>query len=282
MGKEDKNLLHRVCPELATALRLMPKSVRTDLDQLAGFLLAAYRRVGPGSPQKKAFAAFRKEWDSRKNLPMARQVTETGDSEEVSTIKHMCRLKIVHQLDESWIDAYLDAVQQDAVPKEYATMEDTLSYVFGSSEAAGMMVAKILGLPKRALRAASLQARAFQYVQSLRSVKADEAAGRRFFPSTELKLFGLQSLQEDYVRQHPEEFRSFVLGQLKLYNGWQRQALKEVAAMPKRYRTGVLAAIDMYRRIASQIEKEPMVIYTQRMHPSRWRMLSTAVIGLFD
>lgn len=282
MKTDERELLRNLTPELVVALKLLPRDAREDLMRLAIFLLAAHGYTRHNTADKKAFMELRNEWETYKTLPMAQLLAAPDDALNTRAVKHMCRLKIAHQIEDSWIEAFLDTMESDLVSKRYATMEQMLMYVYGAAEAVGLMVARVLRLPKRSLRATSLQSRAVLYVHLLRSIKKHEEAGQRYFSKLELKPFHLESLDEKYARDNPQEFKAFTHAQLSMYDGWRRMAQKGFLIVPRRYRRAILAMDEAYYWVALKIEKDPLVIYTQQLRPSRSRLLANSLIHLLD
>lgn len=252
------------------------------MTRLAVFLLTAYGYTRPEAADEKAFADLQQEWQKYKDVPMAQLVVEPGDSLNTRAVKYVCRLRIAHQFEASWIEAFLDSMRRDMVPRKYETMEETLNYMYGSAETVGMMVAKIIRINQRGLRAASMQARAIAYIDLLCGMDADGRKGQRYLPASELRLFRLKDVKEEYARNHSDEFRAFIHAQLKLYSGWQRQAQKLTTLTSPRYRPAILAAADMYRWSAVKIEKDAFAVYGASARPSRLRLAMSRIIHVFD
>ena len=119
-----------------------------------------------------------------------------------------------------------------------------------------------------------------QFVNFIRDVQEDNHMGRLYFPASSLRHYDLQSLQEKDVRHKPHEFKQFMREQVSIYNNWQQQANKGFAFIPRRLRVPLRTAVDMYNWTAKQIEKDPLIVFTRKVKPSKWRVIRSALFRL--
>lgn len=261
-------------PNYQLLLRFLPRPTRRDLIDLYNF-------VGVELTDTAALDDLKKQWQKFCHLPMAQLSIDKNDTLHVQLVKQICRLKITYQFDEAWIEAFLDAREVQFKSKSLATMDELLRYMYGKAEVIGLMTTKILRLPKRAAHAASMQARAIQYLLFLCSLK-DDAAVTTFFPKTELAKYNLRNLNKTTIEKQSTDFIAFVQAQLQLYDQWQRVADRGLIHVPKRIRPNILTAIDGYKWVARQIEKDPMVLTRQKLQPSKRRLYISSLIHALD
>ncbi len=164
----------------------------------------------------------------------------------------------------------------DVRGKRYQKIDETMEYMYGSAEVIGLLMAKTLRLPNAAKHFAGVQGRAMQFINFLRDIAEDNELGRCYFPTTELKKFGLADLKEQTAREHPKEFEKFMRFQLKRYRAWQREANKGLQFIPKRSRVAIRTAVDMYDWTAKQIEKDPFIVYEKKVKPKKGRVVRRA------
>jgi phytoene synthase len=178
--------------------------------------------------------------------------------------------------DPGWTRAFLDAMEADLVKREYATLEETLGYVYGSAEVIGLFMARILDLPERALPYARLLGRSMQYINFIRDIAEDRRLGRRYPPVAGTPLAGttVDPLDESWVRGHPGEFRSFLAHHLRLYRAWQAEAEKGFRYIPRRLRIPIMTASDMYNWTAARIERRPPIVFRRRVKPPASRIVA--------
>jgi phytoene synthase len=109
-----------------------------------------------------------------------------------------------------------------------------------------------------------------QYINFIRDISEDLSLGRRYLP---LVGSSLETLERDYVREHVNEFYSFLRHHLDLYQRWQTEAERGYSLIPKRYLIPIKTASDMYGWTARQIEKNPLVVYTRKVKPPKARIM---------
>lgn len=256
-------------------LRFLPAHVRRDLIDL-------YTFAGLELTDGTALTDLKKQWQKFRHLPMAQLSIDKNDTLHVQVIKQLCRLKIIYQFDENWIEAFLDARQIQLKPKTFSTIDETLRYLYGAAEVIGLMTAKILRLPKRTVHAASMQARAIAYLLFLSNIAEDSKAGRTYFSKDELAKYNLPNLNSETIAKQPGDFIAFVQAQLRLYDQWQRIADRGLVYVPKRIRPNILTAVDGYKWVARQIEKDPTILLRRKPQPSKRRLLISSLIHALD
>lgn len=176
--------------------------------------------------------------------------------------------------DPQWTVAFLRSMEWDTCRQTYATIEDLLEYIYGSAEVIGLYMARILQLPDAAIDFAVLQGRAMQLINFVRDVAEDNELERRYLPQSETAL---ENLSYSTAKAHPDEFVRYMRFQIDRYRDWQQQAEQGFAYIPLRYRLAVAGAADMYSWTADQIYQNPFVVYSQKVKPSKARIVSAAV-----
>jgi phytoene/squalene synthetase len=116
----------------------------------------------------------------------------------------------------------------------------------------------------------------------VRDISADAQQGQCFFPQEDLQGVGLKDLQEKTARKNPAQFGEFIQLQLSRYHQWQYEASEDLAYVPRRQRVAVNTAIHGCNYTAKQIAKNPLIVYEQRVRPSRLRLTLAAVAHSFD
>ena len=124
-------------------------------------------------------------------------------------------------IEQAWVDAFLFSMELDLSVHRYRTLDALRVYLYGSAEVIGLMMARILELHPESHEAACHLGRGMQYINFIRDIAEDAAMGRVYMPEDELARFGLDSLEEAYLRRHPAAFRAFIHAQCDLYRSWQ-------------------------------------------------------------
>lgn len=176
--------------------------------------------------------------------------------------------------EQDWVDAFLCSMELDLSVRRYETLDDLRVYLYGSAEVVGLMMARLLDLSPDCYEAARCLGRGMQYINFIRDIAEDAAMGRIYMPAEELARFDLASLDEGYLRRHPEAFGDFVQAQCDLYRFWQSAGEKGFRYIPWRMRLPIITASDMYGWTARRIERDPFVIFDRKVRPSVPRIVS--------
>jgi phytoene synthase len=161
-------------------------------------------------------------------------------------------------------------------------MKETLEYIYGSAEVIGLMMGKIMNLSEESFRCAKYLGRAMQYINFIRDIAEDVKLNRVYFPQTDLKKFGIEKLDHDYILNNPEKYNEFIKKQLLYYCNWQSIAEEGYKYIPKRYLIPVKTASEMYNWTAEQIFIDPMIVYVKKVKPQVSKIVSTTIMNIID
>lgn len=248
-----------------------PPALRDDVFALYAFVRTADDFVDqpPGRQDGAGFDRFRQRYAA------AAAGRTAGDP----VIDAFVELAARRRFRADWVDAFFGAMAQDLTQTGYATVADTLAYVYGSAEVIGLMMAAIMELPDAAHRPARMLGRAMQYVNFIRDIDEDRELGRTYLPAEELAAAGLRSLDPAEAQRRAPAFRRFVRGEIDRYLGWQRAADAGFHFIPRRPRVAIRTASDMYRWTAGRIRAEPLIVYRRKVRPSPARILTAVMAG---
>jgi phytoene synthase len=236
-----------------------PPRVRERVFTLYAFVRVADNYVDAVPQQAAEFRNFRRRYEA------ALAGKPAGDT----IIDPFLKLSAGCGFDPAWTAAFLDSMEADLSKQDYDTLEETLAYVYGSAEVIGFFMARIMDLPEESYPAAAMLGRAMQYINFIRDIAEDASLGRRYLP-----LHGASPgiVTAAYARQNPGEFSAFIGGHLAHYRLWQKEAIAGYAYIPRRYRVPIKTAADMYWWTARCIQRRPLVVFDQKVKPSRGRV----------
>lgn len=245
--------------------RFFPPAVRADVYALYGFVRVADNLVDELPVDPRQFHDFRRRYTDA--------WTQNKESEDriIDTFIELQRRK---RFDPAWTEAFLDSMEHDLSKSTCDTLDETLSYIYGSAEVIGLFMARIMDLPKESHPAAAMLGRAMQYINFIRDIAEDNHLGRRYLPLTGTTL---SSLDQEETLGHKDEFVSFIRAEIGRYREWQREAAAGYHYIPKRYRIPIMTAADMYCWTSQQIERDPMVVYQRRIKPKKFRILRKGI-----
>jgi len=235
-----------------------PMDVRADVFTLYAFVRKADNFVDTIPQRKHDFYAF---W---KNYEEALAGRLSGDIVIDSFVDLIQR----KNFDPKWVEAFFDAMAMDLKKRAYKDIEEIKKYMYGSAEVIGLMMASIMELTRESFECARYLGRAMQYINFIRDINEDLSLGRQYLPQSDLKKYGLQSVQYEHVKTHEKEFNEFIRTQIDYYEEWQRIAEKGFPYIPKRYFIPIKTASDMYKWTAEQIKMMPIIVYSRKVKPS--------------
>lgn len=241
-----------------------PPGVKEDVFKLYSFVRIADDFVDTVPQRADEFHAFKDRY----------QRALEGETTEDVVIDSFVELAERRDFDPDWVDAFLASMEADLHTRVYPTIDRLRTYLYGSAEVIGLMMAKILGLPARSYESAMHLGRAMQYVNFIRDIVEDLHLGRTYFPLNELRENDLESLEYGHVSANPSGFSDFLHTQLRRYMGWQTESEKGFVFIPKRYLIPIRTASEMYKWTARVIWGNPFIVYAVKVKPSISRIVS--------
>lgn len=243
------------------ASRFFPAQIRRDVAGLYALVRTADDCVDELPADPKRLAALEAACSSGEL-----DVLSPNDRAIVSAFRDVSAR---HAFEPAWIAAFFSSMRADLSPKTYETLDDTLAYTYGSAEVIGLMMARVMGAPAQLHDQAALLGRAFQYINMVRDIGADQDLGRTYIPRDHYLAAGLDSLSEASARANPEGFASLVRAELDTYRAWSSGAMPAIAGLPFACRPAVRAAAAGYARTADALAADPMLVYRRVYKPSR-------------
>ena len=249
-----------------------PPAMRAEVFALYGFVRVADNFVDAVPQEAEAFhrfvARYRAAW--------------AGTPADDAIIDDFVALARRLGFDPAWTDAFLASMEADLSKRFYRTEAEMLTYVYGSAEAIGLYMAKIMRLPAEAQFAAQRLGRAMQVINFIRDAAEDAAMGRRYLP---LERDGVRLLDvpddwlpsREWAQAHPAEWTAFLRGHLERYAAWQAEAEAGYRFIPRRPRMAVRTAGDMYNWTARQIAADPFVVFDRKVKPKKGRIVAQAL-----
>ena len=242
-----------------------PPVVRRDVYALYGFVRVADNLVDDQPVDPAAFHAFRRTYT---------EALTSGKASGDVIIDAFLELHRRKHFNPAWTEAFLDSMEHDLSSSTCETLDEVLTYIYGSAEVIGLYMARIMDLSEKASGYAAMLGRAMQYINFIRDIQEDLEIGRRYLP---LDKSSLSSLDSAYTQKHPLQFKAFIREEIKRYQLWQKEAEKGYGYIPRRYRIPIMTAADMYCWTAQQIAKDPFIVYEKRVKPPKSRILRKGI-----
>ncbi|MDD3803858.1 MAG: phytoene/squalene synthase family protein [bacterium] len=249
-----------------------PSKVRNNVFILYSFVRKADNLVDSIPQNKEGFYEFKNKYED------GLSGRKTNDIIIDSFIVMMKRVGI----EKEWVKSFLDSMEADITKSSYKTMKESLSYMYGSAEVVGLMMGRLLCLKDGHQESAKMLGRAMQYINFLRDVKEDNSLGRHYIPSEILEEYNLSSLDYNEALSKRKDFTAMMKNEIKRYLKWQKMGEEGFRYIPKFLLIPIRTASDMYRYTASEIYRDPFVIYRRKVKPSVFRILVRTFLNVID
>jgi phytoene synthase len=265
-----------------------PKNVRDDIVLFYAFVRIADDYVDAIPQDVKGFEKFCKLYRQyRKDRDVA-ALREKGSVatkglvlDVLETIRMMVELQDKYRISNDLIDSFLDAMKADITKKTYKTIDETITYMYGSAEVIGLVFFFFGGGRAASRLPPQLQGRAMQYINFIRDIKEDNSLGRQYIPTVELKKHGLPDLSLETSQNKPKEFSACIRSQIQTYQKWQDQAKNGYAHIPYRYRVPIMTAAWMYNWTAKKIAKDPHIVFKKKVKPNKFLVITVGIAIAF-
>ena len=250
--------------------KLFQKEIRKDVTTLYSFVRIADNYVDAVPQDIEGFTNFKNTYYDALN----------GKKTDNLVIRNFIELSQRMNIEQKWVDSFLESMEMDTVKSEYNNLEELNKYLYGSSEVIGLMMNRVMNLDERADESARYLGKAMQFINFIRDIDEDLDLNRTYFPKDTLSKFGLSGLTRGEARRKPKQFEAFIKSQIALYFKWQKKAEAGFEYIPKRMRVAVITASDMYAWTAMRINNDPFVVYSAQIKPTKYRVLLSGLKNL--
>lgn len=258
VDQSNQSIFKRGSVTYSTASIFFPKKVRQEVATLYAYVRTIDDLVDSLTPDRDTFEEY---WQQTQHAWAGKRV-------ESRVVTQFVRLAKRYDFAWEWIVSFWDAMRADFTKKTYTSQElDT--YMYGSAEVIGLMMARILGLPKSAEKSAAMQGKAMQYANFIRDVAEDRDLGRNYLGFSEKEA------------TDPVAWAQFVRRAVSRYQQYQETAAKGYAAIPYRYRIPIQTAADMYSWTADALSKDPSIVWRKKLKPRPIRVILQALFNLW-
>lgn len=231
-----------------------PKLVKDEVFTLYAYVRIVDDAVDQVIPDIKLFKSLKKQTE----------LAWQGKKIDSVIVQNFIDLAKKRKFEWEWIQAFLHAMEKDLVKKSYESFAELEEYMYGSAEVIGLMMARILSLPKEAEKAAQLQGKAMQFINFIRDVQEDAELGRTYLPDLDLK-------------NGKKNWSEIVRKSIQTYQKIQLEAEKGYTYIPYRYLVPIKTAAQMYTWTAQQILQNPEIVWSKKVKPNKMRVIFTAL-----
>ena len=248
-----------------------PKDIKKDVFVLYAFVRTVDDYVDHTPAEKEKFIKFYTE---------TKKALLCGTSSNM-IINNFIELSKKRLFKPEWILAFFKSMENDLYIKTYDSFKEVEEYMFGSAEVIGLMMAKIMQLPKEAEEAAKDLGKAMQFINFIRDISEDQQLKRTYIPHEDLQMFKVTSLPPTSDEQI-ECFIKLIRFEIARYKTLQKKAEAGFYFIPKKYLLSIKTASDMYNWTANEIDKNPMIIFKKKLKPKKIQVVAKVVTNLFS
>ncbi len=246
-----------------TASQFFPKNIRDDVTTLYAFVRQADDFVDKFPADMEGFLNFEIEWQNHCHNKKVQD----------PIVREFGKMASKYAIKKEWVDAFLAAMKSDLRHKKCTSLQDTLTYVYGSAEVIGLMLCRIFGVDEKNYLGAQMLGRSMQYANFLRDIDEDNQLGRQYIPLSIVNRYGFKNLTKSECQKKKKNFCKLMRAEIERYRDWRKQAQKAVQTLPFSVRVPVRLADSMYDWTTQQIYKRPLIIFEKKVKPAKWFIL---------
>lgn len=221
------------------------------------------------------------------NLPADRKLAELramrtslaqGDSDDAVMVA-LKDARARFPLPEKAFTDLLDGVEMDVTGTRFETFDELVVYSRAVAGSIGRLCLGIFGASdmSRAMPLADDLGVAMQITNVVRDVREDYERGRVYLPAEDLRRFGCA---ENLEASTPEACAALIRFETGRGREWFERGLGLLPLIDARSRACVRAMTGIYRRILSQIDRDPQQIMTRRVSLPAWEKAWVAARSL--
>lgn len=221
------------------------------------------------------------------NLPADRKLAELramrtslaqGDSDDAVMVA-LKDARARFPLPEKAFTDLLDGVEMDVTGTRFETFDELVVYSRAVAGSIGRLCLGIFGASdmSRAMPLADDLGVAMQITNVVRDVREDYERGRVYLPAEDLRRFGCA---ENLEASTPEACAALIRFETGRGREWFERGLGLLPLIDARSRACVRAMTGIYRRILSQIERDPQQIMSRRVSLPAWEKAWVAARSL--
>jgi 15-cis-phytoene synthase len=193
---------------------------------------------------------------------------KNGASEN-AIIQNLIRLQQQFSFDSKYILEFLDAMESDLDFKEYPTYTDLTKYIHGSAEVIGILMSRLMNLPKQADEYAAKMGHSMQLINFIRDIATDLSLGRIYLP-----LEDRQKFEVNTPKPGDTGTQALIRFEIDRYRKIHREAVKGQKYIPKKYLKSIKTAADMYGWTADRIYNDPDSVFSSSNKPPKSRIVA--------
>jgi phytoene synthase len=182
-----------------------------------------------------------------------------------------------YRIPREYLVDLIDGVETDLTRTRYETFDELKDYCYHVASVVGLISIEIFGYSggETARRHAADLGIALQLTNILRDIREDAERDRIYIPLDELEWFGY-SEEELLTGRATPDFRRLIAFQVDRARQYYALGRKLLVHLPRRARACVGVMAGIYSTILDDIERDPAVVFRQRVSVGTGQKLALA------
>ncbi len=172
--------------------------------------------------------------------------------------------------------ALLDGMERDLSDRAYETFDELYQYCYQAASVVGMTTIHVLGFEgNSAIPLAEKCGIAFQLTNILRDISVDAQMGRVYFPSTELRDFGLSrdEVLEGELESGDARFQRFMAFQWQRADSYYKESADLLPLISPSGQPSLWAMVAIYRGLLQRIRSTGYDVLDRHVSLPTWKKL---------
>lgn len=240
-----------------------PKDIRDKIFLLYSFVRIIDNFVDKKNPDKKNFFIYKNELIN---------FVENNKKSKIKIINDFGELIKAYNLKKEVYD-YLLTQEKEIKIKKYKTLKDFLDFTYGVAGVIGIMIAKILELPKNSYEYAKKLGQSLQIINNIRDIYEDSKLKKIYIPEEILIKFNLS--QKNFLKKENRKNLNLLINYFLNYAfKIQDEAKTYFKYFDKKILLPIKIATDLYKNIGLKISKNPEIIFNKsKVKPGKLEIL---------
>ncbi|MCX7956234.1 MAG: squalene/phytoene synthase family protein [Patescibacteria group bacterium] len=244
-----------------------PKKIKEKVFLLYSFVRIIDDFVDKKNPDKKNFYLYKQEL---KNL------IEKNKRSKIKIINDIGKLIKENKIKKEIYD-YLKTQEKELIIKKYKKIKDFNQFAYGVAGTIGIIMAKLLKLPKNTYKDAKNVGISLQIINNVRDIYEDYKIKKFYLPEELLKKYNLN--HKNFLKKENEnKLNQIIYYLIKKSFLLEKKAKKSYKFFKKNILFPIKIAISLYQDIAKKIVKNPKLIFhKEKLKITKFQILKTII-----
>lgn len=265
-----QNLTKKYTKTFYYAILFFPKKIINEIFLLYAFVRIIDNFVDKKKPNKKIFYLYKDR--------LNKLLTENKKS-QIKIINDFGQLVKKYNLQKEVKD-YLKIQEKELTIRKYKTEKEFNLFTYGVAGTIGLMMAKILHLPKKTYKSAIKLGQSLQIINNIRDIYEDYQRKKIYIPEETLKKFNLNQrnfLENENFQKLQKVISYFINKALTL----KKEAKRDFNYFQKENLLPISIACDLYTELGKKILKNPKLVFKkQKLKPGIFEIFKIIIKNL--